>query len=90
MNNLTEKYSANIYKIEVSNPQQFTTALQKLDSIEKVWIENNKIFCKVNDPKIFCTEIPKIASELKIQLKGFQQTLGSLEEIYTQTVGEKR
>ena len=90
MNDLTEKYSANIYKIEVSNPQQFTTALQKLDAIDKVWIENGKIFCKVNNPEVFCAEIPKIASELKLQLKGFQQTLGSLEEIYTQTVGEKR
>ncbi|MCL1970585.1 MAG: ABC transporter ATP-binding protein [Candidatus Bathyarchaeota archaeon] len=90
INNLTEKYSANIYKIEVSNPQQFLTALQKIDTINKVWVENNKIFCKVNNPEMFCTEIPKIASELKLQLKGFQQTLGSLEEIYSQTVGEKR
>ncbi|XHH09024.1 MAG: ABC transporter ATP-binding protein [Candidatus Bathyarchaeia archaeon] len=90
LNNLTKKYSANVYKIEVSNPQQFTTVLQKLDAIDKVWIENGKIFCKVNNPEVFCTEIPKIAAELKMQLKGFQQTLGSLEEIYTQTVGEKR
>jgi ABC-2 type transport system ATP-binding protein len=90
INNLTDKYSAKIYKIEISNPQQFTTALQKLDAIDKVWIENGKIFCKVNDSEVFCSEIPKIASELKLQLKGFQQTLGSLEEIYTQTVGEKR
>ncbi|MDR2719291.1 MAG: ABC transporter ATP-binding protein [Nitrososphaerota archaeon] len=90
MNSLTEKYSANIYKIEASNPQQFTTALQKVDAIDKVWIENDKIICKVNNPEIFCSEIPKIASELKLQLKSFQQTTGSLEEIYTQTVGEKQ
>lgn len=90
INNLTEKYSANIYKIEVSNPQQFIIVLQKLDIIDKVWIENGKIFCKVNDPQAFFMEIPRIVSELKLQLKGFQQTLGSLEEIYTQTVGEKR
>ncbi len=90
MSDLTEKYSANIYKIEASNPQQFTIALQKLDAIDKVWIENGKIFCKVNNPEVFCSEIPKIAFELKLQLKGFQQSLGSLEEIYTQTVGEKR
>ena len=90
INNLTGKYSANIYKIEVSNPQQFTAALQKLESIDRVWIENGKIFCKVNDPQVFFLEIPKIASEQKLQLKGFQQTLGSLEEIYTQTVREKR
>jgi ABC-2 type transport system ATP-binding protein len=90
MSNLTEKYSANIYKIVVSNPQQFTTTIQKLPVIDKVWVENDKIFCKVNDPEVFCAEIPKIASELKLQLKGFQQSLGSLEEIYAQTVGEKQ
>ncbi len=90
INNLTERYSASIYKIEVSDPQQFTTALQKLSSIDRVWIENGKIFCKVNNPDAFYTEIPKMASELKLQLKSFQKTLGSLEEIYTQTVGEKR
>jgi len=91
LNNLTEKYSANIYKIEVSNPQQFITTIQKLTTIDKVWIDNNnKIFCKVNNPEMFCTEIPKITSKLKIQLKNFQQSLGSLEEIYTQTVGEKQ
>jgi len=90
INTLTEKYSANIYKIEVSNPPQFITALQKTDTIDKVWVENDKIFCKVNNPEMFCAEIPKIASELKLQLKGFQQTLNSLEEIYSQTVGEKR
>jgi ABC-2 type transport system ATP-binding protein len=90
MNNLTEKYSANIYKIEVSNSDQFITAIKNLPSIDKVWIENDKIFCKINDPEVFCVEIPKIASELKLQLKSFQQSLGSLEEIYTQTVGEKQ
>ena len=89
MNTLTDKYSANIYKIEVSNPQQFTIALQKLSTIDKVWIENDKILCTVNDPEAFGVEIPKIASELKVQLKSFQRSLGSLEEIYTQTVGEK-
>jgi len=91
LNNLTRKYSANIYKIEVSNSQLFTTAIQKLATIDKVWTENDKIFCKVNNPEMFCAEIPKIAAELKLQLKSFQQTLGSLEEIYTQTVvGEKQ
>ncbi|MDR2699810.1 MAG: ABC transporter ATP-binding protein [Nitrososphaerota archaeon] len=90
INNLTEKYSANIYKIEVSNTQQFAATLKKIAIIDKVWVENGKIFCKVNDPEVFCAEIPKIVSELRLPLKGFQQTLGSLEEIYAQTVGEKR
>ncbi|MCL2135736.1 MAG: ABC transporter ATP-binding protein [Candidatus Bathyarchaeota archaeon] len=89
MNNLTEKYSASIYKIEVSNPQVFAETIQKLDTVDKVWIEGDKVFCKVNNPEVFNEDIPKIASKLKLRLKSFQQMLGTLEEIYTQTVGEK-
>ena len=87
---LAEKYSANIYKIEVSNPQLFAEAVQKLGTVDRVWVENDKVFCKVNNPEAFCEEIPKIVTELKLQLKNFQQMLGTLEEIYTQTVGEKQ
>jgi ABC-2 type transport system ATP-binding protein len=88
MSNLTEKYSASIYKIEVTNPQLFAEAVQKLGAVERVWVENDKVFCRVNNPEAFSEEIPKIASELKLRLKSFQQMLGTLEEIYTQTVGE--
>ncbi len=90
MTNLTEKYSASIYKIEVSNPQLFAEAVKKLSAVERVWVEKDKVFCKVNNPEAFSEEVPKIASELKLRLKSFQQMLGTLEEIYTQTVGEKR
>jgi ABC-2 type transport system ATP-binding protein len=90
MGNLTEKYSASIYKIEVSNPQLFAEAVKKLGAVDRVWVENDKVFCKVNDPEAFSEEVPKIALELKLRLKSFQQMLGTLEEIYTQTVGEKR
>ncbi|NLB75980.1 MAG: hypothetical protein GX799_05870, partial [Crenarchaeota archaeon] len=89
MGNLTEKYSASIYKIEVSNPQLFAEAVQKLSAVDRVWVENDKVFCKVNNPEVFSEEIPQIASGLKLRLKSFQQMLGTLEEIYTQTVGEK-
>lgn len=36
MYNLTEKYSASIYKIEVSNPQLFAEAVQKLGTVDRV------------------------------------------------------
>lgn len=90
IHNLTEKYSASIYKVEVSNSQLFVAAVQKLGAVDRVWEENDKVFCKVNNPEVFCEQIPKIVIELKLQLKSFQQMLGTLEEIYTQTVGEKR
>ncbi|MCW4009334.1 MAG: ABC transporter ATP-binding protein [Candidatus Bathyarchaeota archaeon] len=84
---LAEKYSANIYKIEVSDPQVFVERVQMLSAVERVWIEDGKVYCKVQDPAVFYSEIPRIASELKLQLKGFQHMLGTLEEIYTKTSG---
>lgn len=90
MHGLTEKYSASIYKVEVSNPQLFAEAAQKLASVERVWVENDKVFCKVNNPEAFCVEIPKIATDYRLQLKSFQQMLGTLEEIYTQLLGKNK
>lgn len=87
IHDLAGKYSANIYKIDVSDPQLFTETIQRLRIVEKVWIEKGKVYCKVKDPDAFCIEIPKIAAELKVQLKGFQQVVGTLEEIYTKTSG---
>jgi ABC-2 type transport system ATP-binding protein len=88
LSDLAEKYSANIYKIEVSNPQLFVEKIKGLSVIEKAWIENDKVYCKVTDPNIFCSEVPRIAGALKLQMKSFQQMVGTLEEIYTKTEGE--
>jgi len=84
---LAGKYSANVYKVDISEPQLFAERVQKMETVEKIWIENGKVYCKVKDPEAFCLEIPKIAAELKVQLKGFQQVVGTLEEIYTKTSG---
>jgi ABC-2 type transport system ATP-binding protein len=86
---LAEKYSANIYKIEVSNPGLFVDKVQEMCNVEKVWIEGGKVYCKVKDVDAFYGEIPKIVAELKLQLKSFQQILGTLEEIYKETAGVK-
>jgi ABC-type multidrug transport system ATPase subunit len=82
---LSEKYSANIYKIEVSDPELFAGKVEELVIVEKVWIEGGKVYCKVKDADTFYGELPKIAADLKLQLKGFQHMLGTLEEIYTKT-----
>ncbi|MEM4244384.1 MAG: ABC transporter ATP-binding protein [Candidatus Bathyarchaeia archaeon] len=87
VNDLAEKYSANIYKIDISNPQLFAENIQALRAVEKVWIEMDIVYCKVKDPDIIYEEIPKIATKLGLQLKGFQRMLGTLEEIYTKTAG---
>ncbi|MEM2145837.1 MAG: hypothetical protein QW279_10780, partial [Candidatus Jordarchaeaceae archaeon] len=76
-----------IYKIDISNPQLFAENIQALRAVEKVWIEMDIVYCKVKDPDIIYEEIPKIATKLGLQLKGFQRMLGTLEEIYTKTAG---
>jgi ABC-2 type transport system ATP-binding protein len=86
---LAEKYSASVYKIDVSNPGIFVETVQKMSIVKKIWIEDEKVFCKVNDVDMFYGEIPKIAAELKLKLKSFQQMMGTLEEIYKATAGEK-
>jgi ABC-2 type transport system ATP-binding protein len=84
---LAEKYSANIYKIEVSSPGLFVEKVLEMTVVKRVWIEDGKVYCKVKDPDAFYEEVPKIAAKMKLQLKSFQQLLGSLEEIYKETVG---
>ena len=84
---LAEKYSANIYKIEVSNPMLFAEKIQVLSMVEKVWVENNYVYCKVKNTTTFYQEIPKVAAKQKLQLKGFQHMLGTIEEIYKETAG---
>jgi ABC-2 type transport system ATP-binding protein len=87
VSDLSEKYSANTYKIVVSDPILMAEKLQTAEFTEKVWIENEVIYCKVNNEAAFYSEIPKIAADQKLQLKTFQHMLGSLDEIYARTAG---
>ncbi len=82
---LTEKYSANTYRIEISNPKLFYDKVKTLDGVEKVWIENQVVYCKVNDMEVFCNTVPKIVVKYKLTLRGLQHTFGTLEEIYMKT-----
>ena len=84
---LAEKYSAHIYKIEVSNPGLFVDKVQGVGGVEKVWIEEGKVYCKVKDADAFYEKIPEVAAKSKLRLKSFQHMLGTLEEIYKKTVG---
>ncbi|MBN2261104.1 MAG: ABC transporter ATP-binding protein [Clostridiales bacterium] len=87
---LAEKCSANIYKIEVPHSQLFADKVQALECVDKVWIEKGKVYCKVKDQTIFTEELLKITTELKAPLKEFSQMMGTLEEIYTKTLSEKK
>lgn len=84
---LSEKYSANTYKIVVSNFQLMVEELESAEFIGKIWVENDAIYCQVKDEGAFYSEIPKIASTLKLQLKSLQHMTGTIDEIFAKTAG---
>jgi ABC-2 type transport system ATP-binding protein len=84
---LAERYSANTYKVNVSSPGLFLEKIHNSEGVEKAWIEDGNIYCKVKNVNVFYNEIPKITTELKLQLKGLQQMHCTIEEIYKATAG---
>lgn len=79
---LAERYSANVYEIVVSNPTLFADRVKQLEMIDKVWVEDNVVYCQVLDTGSFCKEVPRLVSELNLQLKSFQYSRNILEEIF--------
>lgn len=86
---LSQKYSANVYKIEVSNAAVLAQNISKMPFVERAWVEDQKVFCKVNETDLFFTQIPRTVVDLGLQLKSFQSTFSTLEEIYTNATGGK-
>jgi ABC-2 type transport system ATP-binding protein len=85
INDLAGRYSANIYKIDVSMPELFLEKIKKLACVENSRVEGDKVFCRVRDLESFCLEAPRIITENKLLLRSFQQSSGTLEEIYAKT-----
>lgn len=90
LTDLANKYSANVYKIEVSDPYLFSTRVGQLKTVEKVWVESNTVYCKVKKTEEFYRELPHITSELNLKLKSFQPLYGTLEEIFKALVGAEQ
>jgi ABC-2 type transport system ATP-binding protein len=86
---LAKKYSADIYKIEVSDPNLLLENVQQLTIIEKAWIDDGKVYCKVSHTNEFYEELPRITAKLRLQLKGFQHIRGTIEEIYREIAGNE-
>lgn len=83
MNELTEKYSANVYMIDVSNPELFAEQISKIDNlVEKLWIQKNVVYCKVKDTEKLHSSVPKLAAKLNLQLRSFQPLRSNLEEVF--------
>ncbi|MEM1563040.1 MAG: ABC transporter ATP-binding protein [Candidatus Bathyarchaeia archaeon] len=79
---LSAKYSANIYRIEVSNPHLLADRIREMEIVEEVWVEGENVYCRVKDLNRFYGEIPKIIADLNLQLRSFQYMRSSLEEVY--------
>lgn len=86
---LAQRYSANMFKIEVTQPQQFIEKLKKMKLVKNARIEGDYVYCKVQNPDEFYVELPRIATKLNLQLKGFQRIVGTIEEIYEEITDEK-
>lgn len=86
---LSKKYSANIFKISVSNPYLFVQELMRLNTVKKAWIEKDDIFTNVENIDEFYKDVLSIATQNKVQLKGLQRVVGTIEEIYESTTNEK-
>jgi len=83
MNELAEKYSANVYMIDVSNPELFAEQMGKIDNlVEKIWIQKNVVYCKVKDTEKLHNTVPKLVAKLNLQLRSFQPLRSNLEEIF--------
>ena len=89
LKDLTDKYSANTYKIQVSKPDLLVARLVEENIVEKAWIEGNAVYCKVKDVKKFHADVPKIVAQLKLELESMQTLRNTLEDIFQITVGEK-
>lgn len=78
---LTAKYSANVYRIEVSNPHLLAERIREMEIVEEVWVEGENVYCRVKNLDRFYGEIPKIIAGLNLQLRSFQLMRSSLKEI---------
>jgi ABC-2 type transport system ATP-binding protein len=82
LKDLAVKYSANIYKIEVSNPDLLNKKIREMSLVKEVWIEGETLFCRMDGSHEFFEELPKLVAELKLELRSFQEIHSTLEGIY--------
>jgi len=88
MKDLANRYSANLFKIEVSQPHLLVEKIKTMKSVERAWIEGEYVYCKVQNPDDFYAAVPRIAAQLNLRLKGLQRTVGTIEEIYGEITNE--
>lgn len=90
MSDLAEKYPADTYKIEISDPKLFATKMEELSAVEKVWVDDNVVYCRVRIVSDFYREVPRLASEFGLSLRRLQPVHSVLEKVYRRVVENKR
>jgi ABC-2 type transport system ATP-binding protein len=83
---LAAKFSANIYKIDVSNPLLLNRKIEKMESVKESWVDGKDLFCKTDGSEDFFEELPKAIVKLGLQLRSFHRVHNTLEEIYESAV----
>jgi ABC-2 type transport system ATP-binding protein len=87
---LSEKYSENTYKITVSDPAKLMEALQNQPFIEQIRQEENSIYVRIKNTQAFMKSFFKTMAKEEIEIKEFKQTQGALEQIYDMSVRRKK
>lgn len=83
---LAAKYSANVYRIMISNPNLFAEKLQAIDAVERTWVVEEMLYCRVKNKEDFYEKVPQLAAELNLRLRELQPLYGTLEEIYKKAI----
>lgn len=90
MADLVAKYSASVFKIDVSDKDCLASRLRETDLVETVWTEAGMLYCKVRNEKSFYSRFPKLVADLNLELRSLEPMSNTLEEIFKSVIGEER
>lgn len=87
---LVKKYSGLAFRIVVSNPKRFVSALTGKDFVRSVAFQDEAIVVTVKDGVNMYEEAVELAKELKVTLHEIRPALGSLDEVFRAVVRSGR
>jgi len=82
LGNLAERYSENLCVVEFTDNAKIAEELAKLDSVERVWLEDNVFNVKARDEDRLYRDIVDLAHNAGVGIRKFEPKLIGLEEIY--------
>ena len=85
-----KKYSGLAFRIVVSSPKRFVSALTGKDFVRSVAFQDEAIVVTVKDGVNMYEEAVELAKELKVTLHEIRPILGSLDEVFRAVVRSGR